>query len=72
MKKNLKTVDGSEPIYRLSDKLLGIKIRHLFVTKNNKIMGLLSVGDVIRACLIERTNQLKDMSLEYYESWKHK
>lgn len=72
MTKKLETVDASEPIYRLSDKILGIKVRHLFVTKHDKIIGLLSVGDVIRACLIERTNQLKDLSLEYYEAWKHK
>lgn len=71
MKTNLESVDAGDAIYRLSDKILGIKIRHLFVTKNDKIIGLLSVGDVIRACLIERTHQLQDLSLEYYEAWKH-
>ncbi|MBN2280958.1 MAG: CBS domain-containing protein [Candidatus Marinimicrobia bacterium] len=71
MNKNLDIVTADEPIYLLSDKLLGKKIRYLFVGKNNKIIGLLSAGDVIRACLIERTHQLQDIGLEYYESWKH-
>jgi len=71
MNPKIHTVDAGEPIYILSDKLLGEKVRYLFVTKHDKIIGLLSAGDVIRACLIERTNQLKDIGLEYYESWKH-
>ena len=71
MNPKIHTVDAGEPIYILSDKLLGKKIRYLFVTKHNKIIGLLSAGDVIRACLLEKSNQLKDIGLEYYESWKH-
>jgi len=71
MNPKIHTVDAGRPIYILSDKLLGKKIRYLFVTKHDKIIGLLSAGDVIRACLIEKTNQLKDIGLEYYESWKH-
>ena len=71
MNPKIHTVDAGEPIYILSDKLLGEKIRYLFVTQHDKIIGLLSAGDVIRACLVERTNQLKDIGLEYYENWKH-
>ncbi len=72
MTKKLETVEHDMPIYRLSDKMLGLYTRYLFVTKKNKIIGMLSSGDIIRACLIERMQQLESIGWEYYESWKHK
>ncbi len=71
MKKKVETIAHDEPVYRISDKLLGLKSRYLFVRKEDKIIGLLSSGDVIRACLIEKNEQLKSLGLEYYENWKH-
>lgn len=70
MSTNLTTVNYDEPSYKLSDKLLGLRVRHLFVVKEEQIIGLLSSGDVLRACLIERTEQLKSVSWEYYENWE--
>jgi len=72
MAKDIETIDHNEPIYLLSDKMLGLYTRYLFITKKDKIIGMLSSGDIIRACLIERKNQLESIGWEYYESWKHK
>ena len=71
MKKEIETIEYDEPVYRISDKLLGLKARYLFVKRKGDIIGLLSSGDIIRACLIEKTEQLQSLGLEYYENWKH-
>lgn len=70
MSRDLKTVNFDEPIYKLPDLMLGLFIRHLFVVQEGKIIGLLSIGDVFRACLIERTRELESVSWEYYENWR--
>ena len=70
MKTELKTVTHDEPIYKLQDRILGMFIRHLFVVKDEKIIGLLSAGDITRACLLERTKELESVSWEYYENWR--
>jgi signal-transduction protein with cAMP-binding, CBS, and nucleotidyltransferase domain len=41
----------TDTIYNLMDKFLGLRIRHLPVEKNGEYIGLLSIGDVIRANL---------------------
>jgi len=70
MQTHLKTVNYDEPIYRLQDLILGMYVRHLFVVKDDKIIGLLSAGDITRACLLERTKELESFSWEYYENWR--
>ncbi|MFA4839639.1 MAG: CBS domain-containing protein [Candidatus Neomarinimicrobiota bacterium] len=70
MSRDLKTVNFDEPIYKLPDLMLGLFIRHLFVVQESMIIGLLSIGDVFRACLIERTRELESVSWEYYENWR--
>ncbi len=70
MQSELKTVNFDEPIYRMQDRILGMYIRHLFVVKDEKIIGLLSAGDITRACLLERTKELESVSMEYYENWR--
>lgn len=76
MSKPLITVPHTENIYRLMDKFLGLRLRHLPVEKDGKIIGVLSSGDVIRAALIEKTrefNELNEMlGWEYYENWRWK
>ncbi len=69
MSTQLHKVAYDEPIYKLPDKMLGLYIRHLFVEKEGQIIGILSSGDVLRACLMERTRQLKSISWDYYENW---
>jgi len=74
MTKELITVDVSENIYRMMDKFLGLRLRHLPVEKEGKIIGLLSAGDVIKAALYEKTKEFDDLnemvSWEYYENWR--
>jgi len=70
MRTGLKTVNFDEPIYKLQDRILGMFVRHLFVVKDEKIIGLLSAGDITRACLLERTKELESVSWEYYENWR--
>ncbi len=66
MTKDFETVDYDEPIYKLSDKMLGLYTRYLFVKKHKKIIGILSSGDIIRACLVERLKEVKSLSVDYY------
>lgn len=74
MTKDLIKVDSSENIYRMMDKFLGLRVRHLPVEKEGKVIGMLSAGDVIKAALHEKTkefNELNEMvSWEYYENWR--
>ncbi|HCK99637.1 MAG TPA: hypothetical protein DHW42_05985 [Candidatus Marinimicrobia bacterium] len=61
-----------EPIYLLLDKILGKRIRHIFVEKEGKYVGILSAGDVTKACLNERTKEMESVSWDYYENWRWK
>jgi signal-transduction protein with cAMP-binding, CBS, and nucleotidyltransferase domain len=74
MTKDLFTVESSENIYRMMDKFLGLRVRHLPVTQDGKIIALLSAGDVIKAALHDKTKEFNDLnemvSWEYYENWR--
>jgi len=74
MTKKLVTADASENIYRMMDKFLGLRLRHLPVEKEGKIIGILSAGDVIKAALLEKTREFDELnemvSWEYYENWR--
>ena len=74
MTKDLITVDSSENIYRMMDKFLGLRVRHLPVEKDGEIIALLSAGDVIKAALHEKTKEFDELnemvSWEYYENWR--
>ncbi|GAB4339453.1 MAG: CBS domain-containing protein [Calditrichia bacterium] len=76
MTTSLVSVEHDENIYALQDKFLGIRLRHLLVRKEGKYIGLLSVGDVIKANLNEKNEELKKLnaivSWEYYENWQWK
>jgi hypothetical protein len=53
---------------------LGLFVRHLLIEKDDAYIGLLSIGDVLRASLLKKDQQFKDLnafvSWEYYENWK--
>ena len=61
-----------EPIYLLLDKILGKRTRHILVEKEDKYIGILSAGDVTKACLNERTKEMESISWDYYENWRWK
>ena len=60
-------------LLKLKEKFLGLFIRHLMIEKDNRQIGLLSIGDVLRASLLEQDQQIKELnaiaSWEYYEDW---
>lgn len=61
-------------IHNLQEMFLGLFIRHLIIEKDGRYIGFISIGDVIRAGLIEKDRQSKEMqewvSWEYYENWR--
>ena len=53
---------------------LGKRIRHLLIEDGGEFIGLISVGDVMKANLQQKAEEFADLnhkvSLEYYENWK--
>lgn len=74
MTTKLITAHMDDQAFQLYDKFLGRRIRHLLIEENGEYVGILSVGDVMRANLQQRAEEYKDLnemvSLEYYENWK--
>lgn len=60
-------------IERMEEMFLGLYIRHLLIKKGEQFIGLLSIGDVLRASLLEKDSQIKKLntiaSWQYYENW---
>ncbi len=60
-------------LLKLHEKFLGLFIRHLMIEKDGRQIGLISSGDVMRASLLEKDKQIKELneiaSWEYYEDW---
>jgi CBS domain-containing protein len=61
------------PLIRIKEKFLGLFIRHLVIEKQGRQIGMLSIGDVLRASLLEQDMQIKELnavaSWEYYDDW---
>lgn len=74
MTKNLMTAPHDSSIYKLLDIFLGKRFRHILIEKEGKYIGILSMGDVIKASLNEKTKELEKLSAivswEYYENWR--
>ena len=73
MTTSLYTTEHNTPLIKIKEMFLGLFIRHIIVEKEGDYIGLLSIGDVLRASLIEQNNQIKELnaiaSWEYYENW---
>jgi signal-transduction protein with cAMP-binding, CBS, and nucleotidyltransferase domain len=73
MTTRLFTAPVDTPILKLQEMFLGLFIRHILITQGRKTVGLLSIGDVMRAGLLEKDTQIRDLtamsSWEYYENW---
>lgn len=71
---DLITVQLYENAYSLMDKMLGKRKRHLLVERDGEIIGILSVGDVLRAVMLDKFSEYqkenKEVSWNYYEDWK--
>ena len=74
MTKNILSAPHTDTAYNLMDKLLGLRINHLLVEKDGEYIGLLSSGDVMKATIQEKTDELDQLntlvSWDYYEEWK--
>lgn len=58
---------------KLQDMFLGLYIRHILILKGPNDIGLISLGDVMRAGLLEKDKKIKELNSiagwEYYENW---
>jgi len=74
MSANLQSAKHDDNVYELMDKILGKRMRHLLVEKEGEYIGILSSGDVMRATMLEKDDELKKLnamaSWDYYENWK--
>lgn len=73
MSSRLYTAADDTPILKLQEMFLGLFIRHILITYRRKTVGLLSIGDVMRASLLDKDTQIRDLtamaSWDYYENW---
>jgi signal-transduction protein with cAMP-binding, CBS, and nucleotidyltransferase domain len=74
MTTGLVSAPHNDTVYHLLDKFLGMRIRHLLIKKDEKFIGMLSTGDVIKASMQEKDLEMKKLnamvSWEYYENWQ--
>ena len=58
---------------QLEEMFLGLFVRHLPVRKDGEFIGMVSIGDVLRANLLEKDRKIKELnslaSWQYYENW---
>ena len=62
------------PLIKLQEMYLGLYTRYVLIEKEGRHVGLLSIGDVLRASLVQKDRQIKELnamaSWEYYENWQ--
>ncbi len=58
---------------QLEEMFLGLYVRHLPIRKEGRFIGMVSIGDVLRANLLEKDRKIKELnsmaSWQYYENW---
>jgi CBS domain-containing protein len=58
---------------QLEEMFLGLFVRHIPVKKDDRVLGMVSIGDVLRANLLAKDRQIKELnsmaSWQYYENW---
>ena len=73
MVSELEFVPHTLTVFELMDHCLGVRHRRILVQKDGEFLGLLTAGDVMRACLHEKDDELKEVnaiaSWKYYEDW---
>jgi signal-transduction protein with cAMP-binding, CBS, and nucleotidyltransferase domain len=73
MKSRLHSAAHNTEIVQLQEMFLGLFIRHILIKKEERFIGLLSIGDVLRASLLEKDKTIKELnsiaSWQYYENW---
>jgi signal-transduction protein with cAMP-binding, CBS, and nucleotidyltransferase domain len=74
MSSPLRTAPHDTLNHKLEEMFLGLFVRHLVIEKEGHYIGFISIGDVLRASLLEKDRQFKKVnalaSWDYYENWK--
>ena len=74
MSKPILTAPHTDTPYNMMDKFLGLRINHLLIEKKGRYIGLLSSGDVMKAVIQDKSEELAQLrsmvSWEYYEEWR--
>jgi signal-transduction protein with cAMP-binding, CBS, and nucleotidyltransferase domain len=59
--------------HKLEEMFLGLFVRHLVIEKEGHYIGFISIGDVLRASLLEKDRRFKKINTmvgwDYYENW---
>ena len=70
----LHTAPHNTHAHKLEEMFLGLFVRHLVIEKEGHYIGFISIGDVLRAGLIEKDRRFKEINTmvgwDYYENWK--
>ena len=74
MTTRLHSVSHDTPIHKIEEMFLGLFLRHLPVDKDGETIGMISIGDVLRASLLQKERDFQELNefvnWEYYENWK--
>jgi CBS domain-containing protein len=72
----LYTVPHTATLEQMEDRCVGLFIRHLFVEKEGRIIGMVTSWDMMIANLNIKSDEVKNLksyvSFEYYENWRWK
>ena len=76
MTTRLITAPHTDTVYNLMDKFLGLRLRHLLIEEEGRIIGIVSGGDVMKCVIHSKDAELRRLnsmvSWDYYENWKWK
>ena len=76
MTKPILSAPHTDTPYNMMDKFLGLRINHLLIEKKGHYIGILSSGDVMKAVIQDKSEELAQLrsmvSWEYYEEWRWK
>ena len=74
MSSPLQSTPHSTRIHKLEEMFLGLFLRHLLIEKDGEYIGMLSIGDVLRASLLDKARQFRELnefvSWDFYENWQ--
>ena len=74
MTTELHSVSHDTILHKIEEMFLGLFVRHLPVDKDGETIGMISIGDVLRANLLQKEQQFKDLNefvnCDFYENWK--
>lgn len=69
----LKYAPHDAELATLQEMFLGLYVRHLPIKKGDRFIGMLSIGDVLRADLLDKDRHIKELkkmaSWQYYDNW---